>query len=321
MKYMLWQRNTGVNEGINFLRAPGCFPHGINVAVMGYFRTGSTLLFNVARLWAALASERGMQSGFNCMERKSISPTKDLAKSKCTIVCKDHQFKGGVAETTDLVLMSHRDPFESVCSRKIMDQFCKDAPKDKKSMGVEEYHKQCKQSDALMKKEAVVQCHMLMEMQRDIYTARGSSGKEIALDVLLTDYYAKPEATVVSIGRAMGICEAALQNSPLVGVLLAMMKYLHDKPDRDMGITRMHDTHSAKKVEANCAGLLEWMRADPKCVEWMDGNASAASNSILRDWEAKQKAQAAKRQAEQKAQAAKRQEAEQKPQAAKSKKK
>ena len=43
-------------EGLALLRGPGCFPHGKYIVAAGYYRTGSTLLFNTARLWVTLGA-------------------------------------------------------------------------------------------------------------------------------------------------------------------------------------------------------------------------------------------------------------------------
>merc|ERR1719162_129623 len=110
---------------------------------MGYYRTGSTLLFNVARLWAALASDAGTMTGFNCFARTGTETEKK--KSKCTIICKDHVFKESIKSTADTVLMSRRDPFESVCSRKMMDQWCKEPPKGS-TEDAQKWHMSCKNS-------------------------------------------------------------------------------------------------------------------------------------------------------------------------------
>jgi len=288
MKYMHWHGNNGLNEGLNILRAPGCFPHGTTVGAMGYYRTGSTLLFNVARLWAAAgAGVGGMVSGFNCFGRQTVNPTPTSRKeSKCTIVCKDHEWRPGVADNANTILMSHRDPWESVCSRKMMDMWCKDPPKElaRKYQGAAaaEYKGKCLASDPMQRTEAVTQCAALMQMQASIYAKREGAGKRVDFDVSLTDFFADPETQIAGIGRAIGICEAALTNRPLIAFLKAMTVYLHDKPDKDMGITRMHDTHSTKKRDKQCSELMGWMRSDMGCSKWIDGNASAATNSVLR---------------------------------------
>ena len=38
-------------QGLQDIRSESCFPKKLSVGVFGYFRTGSTLLFNIARLW------------------------------------------------------------------------------------------------------------------------------------------------------------------------------------------------------------------------------------------------------------------------------
>merc|ERR1712060_505992 len=105
----------------------------------------------------------------------------------------------------------------------------------------------CTQNEELARKEAVQQCLGLMQMQAEIYKKRLQAGGSVAYDVLLSDYRASLEQQIAAIGRVMGICDAAITDPAVLAFLAAMMRYLHDKPDKDMGITRMHDTHSQKQ--------------------------------------------------------------------------
>ena len=42
-----------------------------------------------------------------------------------TVVCKLHEMTASVANEADVVVMSHRDPFGSICSRKLETTWCK----------------------------------------------------------------------------------------------------------------------------------------------------------------------------------------------------
>lgn len=55
---------TELKTGLNALRAPGCFPHGRYIVTAGYYRSGSTLLYNTARLWVALGAVSAVKSAF-----------------------------------------------------------------------------------------------------------------------------------------------------------------------------------------------------------------------------------------------------------------
>ena len=54
-----------LEAGLRALHAPGCFPHGRYIVAAGYYRTGSTLLFNTARLWVALGAVSALVIKFN----------------------------------------------------------------------------------------------------------------------------------------------------------------------------------------------------------------------------------------------------------------
>lgn len=276
-KYMHWH-TADLAEGLQVLRAPGCFRHGITVAAMGYYRTGSTMLFNIARLWAALASGSGVVSGFGCVTRKKwYENDQSRRESKCTVVCKDHEWKQGLPDTAEVVLMSHRDPLESLCSRKLMDQFCKSQPRDDKMDRVA-WRAACLKGGIVGQGETVRQCHRLMQMQAGIYNERLAAKKTIAYDVLLSDYNRSPSEQIANIGSAMGICQAAIRNAALLKFVMQMAKLLHDKPDKDIGITRMHDTHKQEQRQKHCSSLLEHMRSDRRCSAWQDASGSVEAN-------------------------------------------
>merc|ERR1712176_1504190 len=117
-------------------------------------------------------------------------------QAECTSLCKDHSWHTGIPESTSVVLMSRRDPFYSVCSRKLMDVWCNmDQTHRKEKASWDEiyaYKKKCKSDPELEMPETVKQCHALMEMQADIYFEREMKGKHIAYDVLNEDYTRDP---------------------------------------------------------------------------------------------------------------------------------
>merc|ERR1712150_153087 len=174
-----------LQKGLKAIRAPGCYPHGTTVATMGYFRTGSTLLYNYARLWAALATGKSLVSGFGCKSPEVMGiGVEGKKQERCSVVCKDHAFKEGVAKQATVVLSSRRDPWESVCSRKLQDLWCRYRPqpgqkKQASKQEKDEYQKECLRNKTMQALESQYQCQDLMIQQAGIYLARRQQGKEV----------------------------------------------------------------------------------------------------------------------------------------------
>merc|ERR1712039_605502 len=80
----------------------------------------------------------------------------------------------------------------------------------------------------------------------------------------------------------MGICQEAHENPAVVEFIVATGTSLHDGLGAEQGITQMHGVHSDTERQKSCSHLQEWMRGDEECREWIDENASAESNAILR---------------------------------------
>lgn len=287
VEYML-RNSAKLSKGLQALRAPGCFPHGASVAAMGYFRTGSTLLYNTVRLWAVLGAGEGLVAGWMCKDPVQLGiGVAGARQEKCTMVCKDHHWHNGIAEHVSVIFMSRRDPFYSVCSRKLMDQWCGLPQADRKVKATWEqiyaYKKRCKEDPEIEKPEAVRQCHELMLMQASIYQLRWAQGKAVAHDVLMEDYVRDPATEVRAVARGMGICEAAAEDEELVRFVVAMGQELHRNPSKDMGLTQMHDVHTDRQRALKCGNLEAWMRSDEACRAWMDSNASITGNAKLKE--------------------------------------
>merc|ERR1712176_843989 len=144
----------------------------------------------------------------------------------------------------------------------------------------------CKAEPELESKETVRQCKTIMEMQAEIYYEREAAGHDIAHDVLMESYTKAPRKEVRAIAKAMGICDAAVEDEALVEFVVQMGKELKSHPDRDMGITQMHDVHTKEQREKKCSNLEAWMREDDDCRAWMDANASHTANAVLRKFQA-----------------------------------
>merc|ERR1712039_115512 len=80
----------------------------------------------------------------------------------------------------------------------------------------------------------------------------------------------------------MGICQEAYKDPAVVEFVVATSKSLHGGVGAEQGITQMHGVHSDTERQASCSHLQEWMRGDEECREWIDGDASAESNAMLR---------------------------------------
>jgi len=285
-RFYMSENNETLREGLSILRSPSprCFPHGVSVASMGYFRSGSTLLYNTARLWLALGAGEGLAAGYMCADASTVGVgQKGKPQEHCSMLCKDHEMKTGVANNAKVLLMSRRDPFYSVCSRKLMDVWCKRPPSEGPvdRYAINAYNKKCKNDPKVEKEETIKQCRALMKMQAGIYHARLSAGNSIAHDMLMEDYTNDPKKQIQEIALAMGICREAATNHALVEFVAQMGKQLKEHPLQSFDITQMHDVHTPQQREAKCSQLEEWMRSDRLCRQWMDANASSDANGEL----------------------------------------
>ena len=84
------------------------------------------------------------------------------------------------AKTADVILMSHRDPYHSICSRKLEHMWCKQPTNSNgeyvasNDAGFSKAQDACKNGDE--KLEVKGQCQMLMGLQADVYARREVSG-------------------------------------------------------------------------------------------------------------------------------------------------
>ena len=79
------------------------------------------------------------------------------------------------------------------------------------------------------KLESKSQCQLLMGMQADVYARREAAGKAIQYDVPLEGWQENPAHQIKEVGRAIGICEAAIDNKHLLAFLHRMGLYLGSK--------------------------------------------------------------------------------------------
>jgi len=251
-------------------------------------------LYNTVRLWSALGAGDSLVAGWMCKDPRELGiGVKGAPQEDCTVVCKDHAWREGTSNHFNKLFMSHRDPFYSVCSRKLMDVWCAMDQTGRKGPvqwdEVYAFKAKCKADPELEAKETTKQCRMLMTAQADIYYARQASNGQVAYDMLMLDYQKDPSTEVKNIALAMGICEEAATDKGLVEFVVAMGRELKAHPDKDMGITQMHDVHTKEQRKKKCSNLEEWMRSDEKCRKWMDASASYTANGVLQGMQAEGK--------------------------------
>merc|ERR1711972_255351 len=86
---------------------------------------------------------------------------------------------------------------------------------------------------------------------------------------------------ISKVGEALGICQEATRSTMLVDLIKASTRQLLVNYQRDIHVTLMHEAHLKQDKEKLCGDVAADMRSDGECARWMDGNGSAASNTIL----------------------------------------
>jgi len=232
-----------------------------------------------------------MLAGWQCYDPKKagIGVPGNPAEN-CILICKDHGWHTGVAEYADHILMSRRDPVNSLCSRKLMDMWCKAA--DDKSLKLatkeerDDYNKKCLKGGEVERKHTHYQCHELMKMQASIYFERRSLNLPVDHDVLMEDMVKDPATQIKAVAKGMGICDEAAENEELVAFVVGMDEHMKNaKTTEDQGLTQMHGLHTDAQRKQSCSNLREWMESDPECKAWMDADASIDANAELQKFE------------------------------------
>lgn len=246
----LSEHNSDLQGGLNALRQPGCV-QARKVIVGGYFRTGSTLLFNQARLWMALAFPNETAAGYN--------PSAQQWDASPRLVAKEHSIDRAKAQSADVLLMSRRHVAASVAARLI------------RIDGI--FNK----SEAHIAKAIARECTLLMDQQAAAYKVWEQSGKQVAYDVLLEDFDNDPLQEIAGIARALGICPKAQANVPLQKFIMFMADKLVTDPSQSGTITQMHPptTEDNKPYRPLIQRLLEQA---PSCNRWALGAAAHTAN-------------------------------------------
>lgn len=283
---------SDLKAGLETIQAEGCFPTGISIACLGYYRTGSTLLYNTVRAWAALAgtSATKLIAQWQCKPEDVVA----VNETETSLVCKDHELNDDVAANATILLMSHRDVSESVCSRKMEDQWCRSPQNtndgldanwtaNRSTAEYEQQRTECFANPVYEQKEAVDQCHRLMKMQADVYRKRQTANRTVAYDVLLSDYVLDPPDQIREVGKAMGICDAALLDPGLLDFVRFVGETLHDEPGKDTTTTLMHTVHTDEERAELCGNIDAYLLSDSHCYNWMVHSASPEENACLTD--------------------------------------
>lgn len=289
--------STQLAAGLAALRRPGCFPHGKLIVAAGYYRTGSTLLFNTIRLWGVLGAEDNLLAGWGCHPKAKLGLHDGSTMRPRTVVCKIHDMQAKIAEAADVVIMSHRDPYETICSRRMSNDgqgnwrnWCKKPNainhlKQRTDENADEWDAAVKSClDGNFYGETSEQCRILQGLQAEVYArVEAVAGKKIAYDVPLVGMQTEPGKHIGNIARAMGICEAAASDVELHKMIQAMGELLgrdHGHSE-DSDLTRMHEVHSDEERLKLCNKIPAAIEADPDCHQWQDSEAAAESNRIL----------------------------------------
>lgn len=243
--------------GLKALRQQGCVPAAQKILIGGYFRTGSTQLFNQARVWMGLAFPGSAASG--------VLPTStqlDATDPSFTIVSKQHGLEHDRAMAFDVMLMSSRSVVDTVITRTDM----------KSDMNPEN-----------ITLEAVKKaCYTVLNQQGRMYRMWESTGRKVAYDTLLEDWVKDPEKEISNIAEALGVCKEAASDKALVKFIHDMTNNVRDHPGLGTRLTQMHGFQSKDHKALLRPKVMEFMEQEPWCKEWADGNARVASNYMYR---------------------------------------
>jgi hypothetical protein len=268
------------------LRQPGCFPQNRSIAVAGIYRSGSTLLYNLVRLWAVLSQRPG--TGGMVAGRRCTAELYPDARSNRISICKDHTLHASVVGAVGTVLMSRRTPAQSICSRKLEGQWCRWPDKiggPKLKWNTPEWTAfvtECSTNKELEFAEVGRQCRDLMRLQADVYHGRHAAGGMVAFDSLLGDYTQDPTRQIRLIGQAIGICSQATANHHLLGLIAKLAANLRYDSAGNTDITFMHGTHLNKTERTvRCANIAPAVTAEPECAAWAAHSAAYTSNAVL----------------------------------------
>jgi len=258
--------------GLDALRQPGCAPKSQRILVGGYQRTGSTQLFNQARLWMALAFPGNLMTG--------VSPRRDqLAmgfNNNSAMVVKVHTLttqntKDAVrAADFDVLLMSRRAVVDTVITRFDVNKLGKNDALLNKHVN----------PDDINLPDIETCCIESMNQQGEMYQSWEKTGKKVAYDVLLEDWLQNPEREIKGIAEALGVCQEARDNKEFLKFFLLVANTLRDHPGLGTKLTQMTGFQNRSGKELVRPKVTELLMQVPRCKEWADHGARIESNAM-----------------------------------------
>lgn len=254
---------TRLKKGLAALRRPGCVPRGRLVVAAGFFRTGSTLLFNVARLWLGLADPSLLAVGYDCGNGQNMMRgVLDRGPANRTVLCKEHKPEESVLRRMDVLLMSRRSTRETLCSRVVVSQ---EDPSDSKIVRHRERESLCRE---------------LMKQQAMIYEKTRRLGKWASYDMLLSDFQADSDRETRAVTKALGICKEARNDKELLRFTRWLSEYLpNQRPSKDLRTTQMHPPLSAQDKTDRCGNVKKLIDSELACRAWALADSSVYANA------------------------------------------
>lgn len=249
----LQEHKVELAPGLAMLRSPECVKDAQLIVSAGYYRSGSTLLYNIARLWLELAFPGTFATGYMCGGHEHQF-------HNVTVLCKEHGMEPNIATKADVLLMSRRTVWESISTR------------------LEAIRKLEEPSFV----DVVEQCKVLMQQQKWPYAFWRARGLRVGHDMLLSDFYDHPEREIEAVAAGLGICEAARKDAALKRFAREMAMQLHENHGEATTITQMHQPQDQATKQRVRAKIEEFIQGDPRCALWAANDASPKANSWLR---------------------------------------
>lgn len=243
-------------KGLSVLRDGNCMSPK-RVITGGYFRTGSTLLFNQARLWMILAFPKGTAAGYD--------PDMTQFLKSASVVAKQHDMDSDKAKAADVLLMSRREVAPSVSSRLVADVYSFNLTRISAASRDE------------LRNDANNECMRLGKMQANMYSRWNQLGKTVAYDVLLEDFVKDQDREIKAIAKSLGVCSQAREDQHLIDMVKFMTNALHSQPDRDPSITQMHPPRDDKH-EAFDSLVNQLIKELPECNTWAQSHGNIMQN-------------------------------------------
>lgn len=254
-KAYLTEHASELEKGLSVLRGFNCMSPK-RVVTGGYFRTGSTLLFNQARLWMVLAFPKGTTVGFD--------PDMTQFQKSASAVAKQHSMNIDKANAADVLLMSRREVAASVSSRVVVNAYKGNIERVSAASRNE------------LRDHTREQCKVLASMQAHMYSVWKRTGRTVAYDVLLEDWMKDQDREIKAIAKALGVCSQAREDQHLIDMFKFMANELH----KGGGDTRITQNHPPKgDVHKQFDSLIDQLIKEiPECNTWAQSHADYMQN-------------------------------------------